>query len=183
MSKVLHSQAHFAGRAFRVRVDEVEYAPGRTHHIEIVEHADAVTLLPVDETGRVWLVRQYRHAVGQPLLELPAGTLEPGEDVPTAARRELREEVGHTASRLEKLAEFWLAPGYSTELMHAFLATDLTPAPLPQDDDENIVVERLTVPEVWTAIQAGHIRDAKSLTTLLLGAHRLNWPRPGAAPE
>ncbi len=175
MSRVLNSQAHFAGRAFRVRVDEVEYAPGRTHHLEIVEHADAVTLLPVDETGRVWLVRQYRHAVGQPLLELPAGTLEPGEDVAEAARRELREEVGHTATHLDKLAEFWLAPGYSTELMHAFLATGLSAAPLPQDEDENIVVERLTVPEVWAAIHAGHIRDAKSLTTLLLGAHRLGW--------
>jgi ADP-ribose pyrophosphatase len=173
--RVLKSAHAFRGRAFSVRLDEVEYAPGKTHRIEIVEHTGAVTLVPVDTAGRVCFIRQYRHAVAETMLELPAGTLHGTEDPAFGAQRELQEEIGMRAGRLEKLAEFYLAPGYSTELMHAYLATDLTPAPLPQDEDEVIALAPLSVAETLAAVAGGEVRDAKSLAALFAAARRLRW--------
>ncbi|MGQ0602652.1 MAG: NUDIX hydrolase [Anaerolineales bacterium] len=175
MSKVLKRETVFQGRAFNVRVDEVEYAPGRTHRIEIVEHSGAVTLVPVDADGRIYFIRQYRHAVVETMLELPAGTLHDAEDPTLGAQRELQEEIGMRAGKLEHLASFYLAPGYSTELMHAYLATELTPAPLPQDEDESIVVAPLSVAEVMRAVTHGEVRDAKSLAALFAASRRLGW--------
>lgn len=173
--KVLKSEIIFRGRAFGVRLDEVEYAPGRTTRMEIVEHVGAVTMLPLDDAGRLWFIRQYRHSVGELLLELPAGTLHGDEDPALGAQRELQEEIGMRAARLELLTTFWLAPGYSTEKMYAYLATDLTPAPLPQDDDERIEVVRLPVAEALAAVERGEVRDAKSLAVLFAAARRLRW--------
>lgn len=175
MSIVLHRETVFTGRAFNVRVDEVEYAPGRTHRIEIVEHSGAVTLVPVDADGRIYFIRQYRHAVGETLLELPAGTLHDAEDPLLGAQRELQEEIGMRAGKLEPLASFYLAPGYSTELMHAYLATELTPAPLPGDEDEAITLAPLSVAEALAAITRGEVRDAKSLAALFAASRRLGW--------
>jgi len=173
--KTLKSEHIFHGRAFNVRVDEVEYAPGRTHRIEVVEHSGAVTLVPVDAEGRVWFIRQYRHAVAETMLELPAGTLHPAEDPALGAQRELQEEIGRRAGVLERLASFYLAPGYSTELMHAYLATDLSPAPLPPDEDEAIVTAPLSLAEAMQAVARGEVRDAKSLAALFAAARRLGW--------
>jgi ADP-ribose pyrophosphatase len=174
-ARVLKSETVFRGRAFGVRLDEVEYAPGRATVIEVVEHVGAVTMVPLDEAGQLWFIRQYRHAVGQELLELPAGTLHGGEDPAEGAARELQEEIGMRAERLEPLAAFWLAPGYSTERMHAYLATGLHPAPLPQDEDELIRVEKLTVAEALAASGKGEVQDAKSLAALFAAARRLGW--------
>jgi ADP-ribose pyrophosphatase len=171
--KVLHSEVHYRGRAFDVRVDEVEFAPGRSVRLDIIEHPGAVTILPLDAAGKIWFIRQYRHAVGQAILELPAGTLKPGEDPALAANRELQEEIGMRAERLEELAVFYLAPGYSTERMHLFLATGLSPAPLAQDEDEQIVVEQVPAAEVWALIESGALADAKSLVGVLVAARRL----------
>lgn len=173
--KVLKSEIIFRGRAFGVRLDEVEYAPGRTTRMEIVEHVGAVTMLPLDDAGRLWFIRQYRHSVGELLLELPAGTLHGDEDPALGAQRELQEEIGMRAAWLELLTTFWLAPGYSTEKMYAYLATGLTPAPLPRDDDEMIEVVRLPVNETLNAVERGEVRDAKSLATLFAAARRLRW--------
>lgn len=173
--RLLKSETVFRGRAFNVRLDEVEYAPGRATRLEIVEHSGAVTMVPVDEQGRVYFIRQYRHAAGQELLELPAGTLEPGEDPAVGAARELQEEIGLRAEHLEPLAAFYLAPGYSTEWMHVYLARGLRPAPLPQDEDEIIHVTPLAATAALAAAAAGEVRDAKSLAALLLAARRLNW--------
>jgi ADP-ribose pyrophosphatase len=172
---VLRSEIRYQGRAFNVRVDEVEFAPGRATRLDIIDHPGAVTLLPLDEAGHIWMIRQYRHAAGQALLELPAGTLKLGEDPALAANRELQEEIGMRAEHLEELATFYLAPGYSTELMHLFLATGLSASALDQDEDEVITVERVPVGEIWRLIEAGHLADAKSLVGVLAAARRLGW--------
>ncbi len=162
------TETTFTGRAFAVRVDELEYAPGRRHRIEVVVHSGAVTMLPVED-GQIWFVRQYRHPSGKILLELPAGTLREGEDPALAAGRELQEEIGQRAVTLTPLGSFWLAPGYSTELMHAFLATGFTPDPLAQDEDEVIELVKVPVTEALALARSGQIQDAKSLATLFLG--------------
>lgn len=172
---VLSTEIVFRGRAFAVRLDQIEYAPGRTTRIEIVEHSGAVTMVPVDAAGRIWFIRQYRHAIAQELLELPAGTLEADEDPAAGAARELQEEIGMRAGRLDPLAQYYLAPGYSTELMHAYLARDLSPAPLPQDEDEMIEVVPLPIAEALAAAAQGVIRDAKSLAALFAAARVLGW--------
>lgn len=173
--KVLKSETAFTGRAFTIRLDEVEYAPGKTHRMEIVEHSGAVTMVPVDADGNVWFIRQYRHSVGETILELPAGTLHIAEDPALGAQRELQEEIGMQAMRLEHISTFFLAPGYSTEKMYAYLATELSPAPLPPDADEQIEVVKLTMAETLAAVDRGEVRDAKSLAALLAASRRLGW--------
>jgi ADP-ribose pyrophosphatase len=175
LPKVIHSETRYQGRAFSVRVDEVEIRPGQVVRLDVIEHTGAITLLPLDEAQNVWFVRQYRHAAGQTLLELPAGTLNPGEEPAVAANRELQEEIGMRAERLEQLASFYLAPGYSTELMHVFLAQGLSPSVLAQDEDEVISVEKVPAGQVLGLIQRGELRDAKSLAAILLAARRFGW--------
>lgn len=175
LPKVIKSEMRYQGRAFSVRVDEVEIRPGQVVRLDIIEHTGAITLLPLDEQRNVWFVRQYRHAARQSLLELPAGTLNPGEQPAMAANRELQEEIGMRAERLEELASFYLAPGYSTELMHVFLAQGLSPSVLAQDEDEVISVEKVPAGQVLGLIQRGELRDAKSLAAILLAARRFGW--------
>lgn len=166
--QTLQSEPVYQGKAFRVRRDQVRLPDGQLTRLDIVEHIGAVTILPLDADGRIWFVRQYRHAAAQELLELPAGTLEPGEPPEACARREIREETGLAAGELHKLGEFFLAPGYSTEYMHVFLATDLHPDPLPGDQDEFLSVEARPAGEVFEMIARGEIQDAKTLAALLL---------------
>jgi ADP-ribose pyrophosphatase len=170
--EVLESQSAFKGRAFNIRVDQVQLDKGVTAQWEVLEHPGGVALVPLDEAGNVLMVRQYRHCVGTALLELPAGTLKMGEDPAVTADRELQEEVGMTAANLELLGEFYLAPGYSTELMRVYVATGLTPATLPQDEDEVIEVERVPFAEAVRMAIGGQLRDAKSIAGLLLAAHK-----------
>ena len=165
---LIRSQPIYQGRAFTVRQDDLLLPDGQSTQLDIVDHPGAVVLVPVDEDGNLWLVRQYRHAAGEEMLELPAGTLEPGEDIESCAFRELREETGMSAGRIRKIGEFYMAPGYSTEFLHIFLATDLKPDPLPRDEDEFIVVERLTTGQAFILATQGQFRDAKTLAALLL---------------
>ena len=127
----------------------------------------------IDDRGRVWMVRQYRHSAGQILLELPAGTLEPGEDPRVCAARECREEIGMAPSQLTPLGEAFLAPGYSTEYMYFYLATGLTPAPLEADQDEELAVEPIAPGALAERIASGDLRDAKTLAALYLAKDRL----------
>jgi ADP-ribose pyrophosphatase len=173
--QVLSSEVQYRGRAFDVRVDEVVVRPGTTSRLDIVDHPDAVTVLPLDAAGNVWFIRQYRHAAGQVLLELPAGTLKPGEDPGPAANRELQEEIGMRAEQLEPIAEFYLAPGYSTEKMYVFLATGLSESALDQDEDEDITVEKVPLGRVLALAAGGELVDAKSLVAVLLAARQLGW--------
>jgi ADP-ribose pyrophosphatase len=172
---VRHSQIVYQGRAFAVRVDEIEFQPGRTTRLDVIEHSGAVTILPLDAGGQIWFIRQYRHSAGATILELPAGTLKPGEDPALAANRELQEEIGMKAETLEYLAGFWLAPGYSSEYMHVYLATGLTPSALAQDEDEVIRVEKISIHRAVELALTNELRDSKSLVSVLLAARKLGW--------
>lgn len=166
--EILHSETVYRGRAFNVRREEIRLPDGKPARLDIVEHVGAVTLVPVDEQDRVWFVRQYRHAAREVLLELPAGTIEPGEAPLECARREIREETGLAAGKIEPIGEYFLAPGYSSEFMHVFLATDLHPDPLQGDADEFLSVEAIPLDEVMRMAEGGKLRDAKTLASLML---------------
>ncbi len=171
--EVLQSESVFEGRAFSVRRDIVRTESGRTVALEIVEHVPSVALVPLDTQSQVWFVSQYRHATGEHLLELPAGTLNAGEEPESCARRECREETGMAPGRLLLLGSCYLAPGYSTEFMHFYLAQDLSPAPLAPDEDEAISVERIPIDRAMDMASSGALRDAKSIVGLHLAWHWL----------
>jgi ADP-ribose pyrophosphatase len=154
-----------------VHRDTVRFASGHESTIEVIEHGGGVALLAVDPDGLLLFVRQYRHPPRRWLLELPAGTIEPDEDPAVCANRELQEETGYRPGLLEKLGGFYLAPGYSSEYLHVFLATDLTESKL-QGDEDVVHVERLTVNDALQQINIGQIEDAKTIAALLLYLHR-----------
>jgi ADP-ribose pyrophosphatase len=139
--------------------------------MDVVEHPGGVTVLAFDDQDRVLLVRQYRHPVGRPLLELPAGTLEPGESPEHCASRELQEETGYRADRLERLGGFYSAPGYCSEYLYVFLAEGLLESKL-DGDEEDIRVERHSLAEVNELVAAGEVEDAKTLAALTLLGQR-----------
>jgi nudix-type nucleoside diphosphatase (YffH/AdpP family) len=166
--EIINREPIYRGHAFNVRRDEVRFPNQHTTHLDIIEHVGAITVLPIDDSGRILFVRQYRHATGKELLELPAGTLDEGESAETCARREIREETGYAAGNLTKLGEFYLAPGYSTEYMVVYLATELQLAPLPGDLDEFITLVPVPVDEAYGMAFKGELQDGKSLAALLL---------------
>lgn len=166
--ETIKSELRFQGRVFDVRRDQVKLPNGQTTDLDVVVHGGAVVAVPVDADGNLWFVRQYRHAAGVELLELPAGSVEEGEDLVEGARRELQEEIGMSAGSIEKIGAFYLAPGYSTELLHIFLARDLSSDPLPRDDDEFLQVEQYPIAEAYRMAETGVLQDAKSLAALFL---------------
>jgi ADP-ribose pyrophosphatase len=166
--KQIGSETLFQGKIFNVRVDTLRTESGHTSRIELVEHAGAAVIIPQDPEAHIWLVRQYRHPAGERLLELPAGTLEAGESPLVCAERECQEEIGMRPGELHPLGSSYLAPGYSTELVHFFLARELTHAPLPGDEDEDLRAERFSWESLQQCIREGTIRDAKTLAGLLL---------------
>jgi ADP-ribose pyrophosphatase len=163
------------GRILEFRVDTVELPDGSRSTRDIAEHPGAVTIVPVDPDGNVLLVRQWRHAIGHALLEVPAGTLDRHddgsvEDHATAARRELEEETGYRAGTWRYLGRFYSAPGFTSELLHVYLATDLVPAHedrLGPDPDERLELQRMPLPEAIAMAERGELHDAKSLVGLL----------------
>lgn len=166
--RTVASEAVYQGTLVSVKVDTVELPNGNQITREIVTHPFSVCIVPVDSDGNVLLVRQYRKAVESFLLEAPAGKMEAGEDPETTALRELREEVGHKAGTLESLGSFFVAPGWCTQTIQAYLARELVPARLEADDDEFIEVVRRPLSEIPGLISDGSIRDAKSVASLLL---------------
>src|SRR5947209_9772588 len=153
--RVVSTEAIFDGKVVHLRIDTVRMADGREARREIVAHDGAACIVPVTDDGSVLMVRQYRLPAGQALLEVPAGKLEKGEDGAACAARELQEEVGFRPGHLEKLGEFYLAPGYSTELMHAFLATGLTRAQADPDEDEHVETVTLSLQEACRMAATG----------------------------
>ncbi len=166
--KGISKETVYDGKLFKVVREKVRIANGNERPREIVVHPGAVALVVVDNDDRLILVRQYRRAADSVLLEIPAGTREPGEDAETCARRELSEETGYEAASVERLGGFYSAPGFCTEYLECFLMRDLKEKPGTADDDENIEIERLTTGEAVQAIERGDIRDAKSISGILM---------------
>ena len=164
----VESKVEFQGRIVTLRVDRVRLPNGRFTTREVAEHSNSVCVVPVDELGNVLMVRQFRKPLGEQLLEVPAGGIEAGESPEETVIRELQEEVGFIAKDIQRLSGFWLAPGWCTEDMHAFLARDLEPSRLPADDDESITVVPVPLNQMATMIESGEIQDAKSIASLLL---------------
>lgn len=171
--ELLDSEDIYKGRVFAVRRERVRYPDGRLVSLDILHHSGAVTIVPVDAQGEIWFVRQYRHPAGGMLLELPAGTLETGETPEACAQREVREEIGMAAGALERIGAFYLAPGYSTEYMLVYLATQLRHEPLQRDPDEYLRVEKFPLGQVYEMAIDGRIHDAKSVAALFLARRHL----------
>jgi len=166
--EVMHTETAFRGRAFDVRQDQVSLPDGNQARLDVIVHNESVVMIPLDADGLIWFIRQYRHPAQKELLELPAGVMEAGEQPEYSAGREIREEIGMAAGKLRKLGAFFLAPGYSTELMHVYLATGLNEDPLQPDRDEFIRVEKISVQEAYRLAESSQIQDAKTLAALLL---------------
>jgi ADP-ribose pyrophosphatase len=165
--KILSQEVVFKGRHIEVRLDRIVDTAGKTATYEIVVHPGAVCVVPLLDNGDVVLVRQYRQATGRHLLELCAGGLKPGEDPLEAARRELEEETGYLASKLVERAAFWTTPGFTTEFMYVYEATELVKTQINPDEDEIIEVETVSPGEALRMIDDGRIQDAKSIIGLL----------------
>ncbi len=169
--RVSHSISVYRGRVFQVRQDFIELPDGKIAQIDVVDHRGSVSILPLDDEGQIWFIRQYRQPIGTFLLELPAGVAEPGENPQENARRELREEIGMGAKKMDELGSFYLAPGYSNEFMHVFLAQELFPSPLPCDEDEILEVIKISASEAYLLAESGKIQDSKSIVALF-------WAKP-----
>ncbi len=170
--ELIRSEAAFDGRLLRVRVDTVRLPDGGEATREVVVHPGAVALVPLMGDD-VILVRQWRQPLGGVTLEVPAGTLDPGESAEECAARELREETGYAAGRLDKLFALALAPGYSSEIIHVYLAQDLRPAGAEQDADEKVSAEQVPFDEALRRCLAGELPDAKTVAGLLAAARAL----------
>jgi ADP-ribose pyrophosphatase len=166
--QVISSREVYRGRIITLRVNEIRLPNGRETTREIVEHPGAVVIAAVDSLNRIALVRQFRAAAGQELLELPAGTREPNEGPLACAQRELAEEMAIQAATWRPLSQFYSAPGFSTEQLWLYLATELTPATGQPDTDEQINRQWIDLKAVWSMIESGQIRDAKSIAGLLM---------------
>jgi len=166
--RTLESRQIYEGRRVSLRVDRVVLPGGRETTREIASYPDCVAIVAVDADGNVILVRQYRHAVGREMLELPAGGIEPGEAPEESARRELEEETGYRSGNIKRIGGAYTAPGYSTEFMHLFLATGLEPGPSRAEDDEIIQVVPVPQSRVGDLVESGEICDGKSVIGLLI---------------
>lgn len=166
--KVIESRTVFQGRLLSLRVDKVELQSGVISTREVVVHRGAVAILPVLPTGDVLLVRQFRLPAGKVLLEIPAGTLSPGEEPLECAKRELKEETGYSAGKWRKLTTLFLAPGYSTERIHIFLAEELFSGETDLDEDEIIALAPTPLERALEMVVNGEIEDAKTACALLL---------------
>jgi 8-oxo-dGTP pyrophosphatase MutT (NUDIX family) len=171
--ELIKSETILQGRVFKFRRDHLKTPNGLEIHLDIIEHGGSVVIVPIDVDGNMLFVRQYRHAAGGDLLELPAGTRNGDEPFEECAAREIREETGMEAGKLEKVGEFYLAPGYSTEFMGVFLATELKHNPLDPDVDEFLSVEKLSVRDALSMAERGGMPDAKSLAALLMARPHL----------
>ena len=161
----------FDGHIIKVRVDTLALANGNQVEREIVEKSSAVVMVPVDKDDNVLLVRQWRHPAEQALLEAPAGTIDGDESADDCAQRELQEEIGYASMNLRTLGGFWTTPGFCNEYMYVYLARDLVESKLPQDDDEEIQVERIPMARIPQLIRLGEINDVKTIAALLMSIH------------
>ncbi len=165
--KTVSSQLIYEGRVVKLRVDTVQMPGGRETTREIVEHGDCVAIIAIDANDNVLLVKQFRKPVEKELLEIPAGGIELGEDPIATVHRELQEETGYLPRRVEQLGGFYSAPGYCTEYLYLYLATDLIPSQLYAEDTESIRLVQVPISQISSLITSGSICDAKSIAGLL----------------
>ena len=165
--KKLSREQIYSGRAVNLYLDTVEKPGGSKTTREVVEHSDCVAVVVVDGQDNVLLVRQYRYAVGRFLLEIPAGGIDPGEEPIDCVRRELQEEIGYLPQKIERLGGVYAIPGYGTEYLHCFLASELVPSRLVAEDTEGIEVVLVAADRITQLIDSGEICDAKSIAALL----------------
>ena len=179
--QIINSREIFRGRVFDVTVDTI--VEGEiTYDREVVHHPGSAVIIPVFDDGTIAFVRQYRHPAVRYLLEIPAGTLDGNESPAEGAARELKEELGCTAGRLEKLSEFFVSPGFCAEKMWLYLATDLTQSTQQLEADELLEVVRLPLRQALEMITVGEIEDAKTIIGLLLAAPRIASAENNAYP-
>jgi ADP-ribose pyrophosphatase len=167
LATVLNSEVLYTGKVFRLQRDTVIEPGGMRAERDIIVHPGSVVVLPIFEDGRVLLIRQYRHSVGEFLWELVAGRKEPAETPAVAARRELVEETGYTAKSLRKLVRVVPTPGFVDEWMSIYAAEGLVKGPAKPEEDEKITARIFTLKQVDSMIQRGTLRDAKSIVGLL----------------
>jgi ADP-ribose pyrophosphatase len=166
LEQCISSKRIYEGNVLNLRVDEVRTENGSLAGREVVEHRGATAIVPLLENGDVVLVRQYRYPIQSDLLEIPAGTLKPNESPVDCAIRELEEETGYRCKEAAKILECFVAPGYSTEKIHIYLAKGLTKTQTNMDEDENINTELVQFSEALRKIRVGEIQDAKSIVGL-----------------
>jgi ADP-ribose pyrophosphatase len=164
----LESRLIHDGRVVHLSVDTVRLPNGQIAQREVVRHIGAVAIVPIEADEQIVMVKQYRHPAGRVLLEIPAGTLHPDEPPEVCAVRELQEEVGYKPGKLQKIGGIYTAPGYTSEFIHLYMATDLIPSRLDADEDEFLQVVRLPMAEVLAQIQSGAIADGKTISAVLL---------------
>lgn len=164
--KLVKSQEIFKGEVITLKVDTIELSSGRRTEREIISHRGAVGLIPVDENGKITLVKQYRHAVDKYLLEIPAGKLDKGEKPLDCARRELMEEVGEEAETIDELARFYTTPGYSNEFFYLYIALGLKKGEAYQPEEEITGQIEVTFDEAIEMIKSGEIVDGKTIAAV-----------------
>lgn len=167
--RIVESEIVFAGKKATLRLDTIEIE-GKLFKRETVEHAGVAAIVPVDSDGCVIMVRQYRIAAGEVMLEIPAGGMDPGETPEETAQRELAEEIGMRAGTLTKLAQFYVSPGISSEIIHLFLAEDLSEAAADADEDEDIVLKKVPLTTAVLMAEYGEFEDGKTLVGILMAA-------------
>jgi nudix-type nucleoside diphosphatase (YffH/AdpP family) len=165
---VIGSESVYEGKIVHLRVDTVRLPGGKESKREIVAHKGSVCIVPIRDDGAILMVRQFRLAAGKTLLEIPAGTLEAGEEPDACAARELEEETGYRAGNLRPLFAAYLAPGYTTELIHAYLATGLTPSRTKLDADENVELVPVPREQAERMVLSGELQDAKTISAVLV---------------
>ena len=168
VEKTLSSQLIYDGRAVKLRIDTVRMPSGRETTREIVEHSDCVAIVVIDANDNVLLVNQFRKSVEKELLEIPAGGIDPGEDPAVTVRREMQEETGYLPRKVERLGGFYSSPGFCSEYLYLYLATDLIPSQLYAEDTESIKLTRVPISQIPSLITSGKICDAKSIAGLLI---------------
>ena len=180
--RVLRRDLVRKGRVFDFTVENVTFTSGYNLDLEIIRHPGAAAIVPLDDDNEVLLLKQYRHAVGGLLWEIPAGTFEDGESSLACAQRELSEETGYTATTWDSLGAIRPVPGYSDERIQLFLARNLTPARQNLDPDEIVEVHKMPLDRVTAMIAGGQIEDAKTIAGIFLTLNHLNLGLGGDCP-
>lgn len=163
LRNIISRESLYSGRILDLQIDHVKFPSGSEKIREVVKHKSAAAILPVDADGNIYLVQQYRHAVDEDLYEIPAGIIEPGEDPLETAVRELQEEIGYRPGKIEIIFDCYTSPGYSTERIFFYYATDLIPSKLLEDDDEYLQVFVFSPEDIISMINSGEICDGKTI--------------------